>query len=300
MAVNILDGESRDRLLREKAQKRQAGADAFYQMVNAIREEYLSKNQADDLGDFVATRLGSSGEPTEEDAKFRGVLARQPAHRCHGDCGGKCDGHAQEKNPFAVVDSIISQHAHGCENCGSGEKISEEIREANLAIGQFKVAAKKRLITPDQFFVVLQWLRACYDYHKTTAMRRDAMTEGGATVHNLDEYRKSHPRPKKDKVPKAYGPDSPIFPRLMAAIQSGSFLSNQIRELADALSEKWGIKFLGLPANKLVLMKDHAAKRRLTKIGPGEVAIIVALAKHDLDYKEAQVVVEWLHALYEI
>ncbi|MBI4837031.1 MAG: hypothetical protein HY813_01330 [Candidatus Portnoybacteria bacterium] len=295
MAVITLDNDCRELLLRKKAQKRRAGTNAFYRMVNAIREELLSQDQADDLGDFITARLGNFSEPSEEDSKFRGVLTRQPAHRCHGN--GGCDHHAA--NPFAIVNRVVDQQiGHDCENCGSGEKISEEIKEANLAIGEFKIAAKKSLITPDQFFEVLQWLRACYDYKPT--IRRGAMTEGGATVHNLDKYRKTHPRSQKDKRPRMFGPDSPIFLRLMAAIQSGSFLDQQAKELAERLSEKWGVRFLGLPADKLVLMRDHAAKRRLKKIEPGEVAILIALAKHSLDYKDAQVTIEWLYALYEI
>jgi hypothetical protein len=128
------------------------------------------------------------------------------------------------------------------------------------------------------------------------------MTEGKATVHDLDEYRRTHPRPKKDKGPKTFGPDSPLFPRLLAAIQSGSFLNHQAKELAEKLLEKFGMKFLGLPVAYRETMREHAAKRRLRlkKIEPGEVAVLIALAERELDCQQAQCAIRWLHALYEI
>ena len=150
MSIITLDKDLCDRVLRRRAQKRQAGADAFYRLTNAIREKYLSENQAVELNGLIAARLPDSEELAEEENKFRGVLTRQPAHRYHGDCGG---GDHLTADPFAIVDRVIGEHVkHGCEGCGSEEKISGEIQEANLAIGQFKVAARKGLIMPDQFF----------------------------------------------------------------------------------------------------------------------------------------------------
>ena len=94
--------------------------------------------------------------------------------------------------------------------------------------------------------------------------------------------------------------DSPVFPRLLAAIQSGGFLNHQAKELADKLLEKFGMKFLGLPVADRETMRDHAAKRRLKKIEPGEVTVIMALAEHELNFQQTQCAIRWLHALYEI
>jgi hypothetical protein len=282
-------------LLRKKAQKRQAGADAFYRVINAIREKYLSENQATDLGEFITARLDGCSEPTEDDAKFRGVLRRQPAHHCHGD--GDCDHHADD--PFAIIDSIINrQIGCGCENCShEHEEVKEITQEANLAIGQFKVAAKRGMITLDQFFNVLQWLRTSYDY-KPARRKGDAIAESKAIVYDLDEYRRTHPK-KKETGPKTFGPDSSLFSRLLAAIQSGSFRPSQAKELTEKLLEKFSMKFFGLPVADRETMRSHAARRRLKRIGAGEVALLIALAEHKLNCQQAQCAIRWLHALYE-
>lgn len=118
-------------------------------------------------------------------------------------------------------------------------------------------------------------------------------------LYDLAEWQATHPpkpRPPKKKI-LDLGPEAPIFRRLIAAIQSQSFLPNQAEELAKALSEKFGICPTQLTADGREKMRERTARRQLKKIQPGEAAILVALAKHELKLREAIRALRWLEAM---
>lgn len=119
----------------------------------------------------------------------------------------------------------------------------------------------------------------------------------GGRLYDFAERQKSRPPAKKKIID--LGPQAPVFRRIIAATQSQSFLPNQAEELAKALTEKFGICALAPTAKERQKMRVRGAKRRLKKIAPGEVAILIAIAKYKpvaLSLREAICILRWLEA----